>query len=333
MTIHLRYAFALALALACGRDRSGAPAGRGGDTIVGGSVETEQGRRDYQLFVPAGAEGKEPRPLLVMLHGCFQDAASFMTATGMNALAAKEGFLVLYPEQSEAANEGRCWHWFETGHQQRGQGEPALIAGAVAHVAARYRVDPSRTWVAGFSAGGAMAVIMAATYPDLFRALGVSAGLEYGASSSFGNWARAAYMGGPDPDLQGKKAFEAMGGQVIRAMPTIVFHGAGDGSVRPVNGEQIFAQWAQTNDLLDDGMDNGSVDLSSAHEQSMEGIRGLAFSVRRVTGAGGRPLLEHWVIEGMGHAWSGGSGKYADPRGPDASAEMLRIFGAGTANE
>jgi poly(hydroxyalkanoate) depolymerase family esterase len=256
--------------------------------------------RDFKLFVPAGA-GAQPRPLVVMLHGCTQDADDFAAGTRMNTLAREHGFYVLYPIQSRQANAQRCWNWFKHTHQQRGRGEPALLAGMVREVMARHAIDPSRVYVAGLSAGGAMAAILGQTHPDLFAAVGVHSGLAAGAARDLPSALEAMKKGGGP-----------IGTAAAKPPPTIVFHGAADRTVHPRNGEQVVQPFAQ-----------------DAAETTTWRAPGRRSSTRQVWhGASGEVQAEHWLVEGAPHAWSGGSpaGTYTDPGGPDASAEMLRFF-------
>lgn len=296
-------------------------------TSVTGSATGAGVTRGYTLYTPPAGAGA-PRPLVVMLHGCTQSPTDFAAGTRMNDLADQKGFLVVYPEQPSSANQNKCWNWFEPAHQARGQGEPAAIKAIVDAVKGRTPVDGSRVYVAGLSAGAAMSVIMGATYPDVFSAIGVGAGLEYKAATSMTAAFTAMNSGGPNPDTQGTAAYGAMG-TARRNVRAIVFHGTSDYTVYPVNGDQVAAQWVQTNDLTDDGTDNGSKSTSQLSTRSGSVSGGRAYTVK--TYAGG--VVEHWTVTGMGHAWSGGStaGTYTDPGGPDASAELWRFFSAGTA--
>jgi poly(hydroxyalkanoate) depolymerase family esterase len=258
--------------------------------------------RDYKLYVPPAA-ASAPLPLVVMLHGCTQNPDDFAAGTAMNELAQAQGFYVLYPAQSTQANPQACWNWFKHTHQQRGRGEPALLAGMTREVMARHSIDPRRVYVAGLSAGGAMAAILGATYPDLYAAVGVHSGLAAGAAGDLQS-ALAAMRGG-----------KAAGGAAAHGVPTIVFHGDADATVHPANGEHVVQASAPA-------------DCAVEVQRGPEGAgRASTKSIYTETESG-RVVAEHWLIHGAAHAWSGGrsQGSYTDSRGPDASAEMLRFF-------
>lgn len=267
------------------------------------------GTRQYKLYIPADRPDG-PQGLVVMLHGCTQSPDDFAVGTGMNAIAEEYRLLVAYPAQTSTDNPGSCWNWFRPGDQRRDAGEPAIIAGITRALIAEFGIDPSRVYAAGLSAGGAMAAVMGEAYPELYAAIGVHSGLPYGSASdvvsAFAAMRDEPGGGHPVPRL-------AAGGKAVR---TIVFHGSADRTVHPSNADRIIA---------------------AARARAEEG------EVRRVAGRspGGRTYTrtialtpegaaaaELWLIEGAGHAWSGGqaAGSYTDPAGPDASAEMVRFF-------
>ena len=272
------------------------------ESFASGHFKNEAGARDYKLFEPARDGG--PLPLVVMLHGCTQDPDDFARGTRMNALARARGFLVLYPAQSQRANPQRCWNWFKHNHQGRSRGEPAILAGMVREVIATHDVDPARVYVAGLSAGGAMAAILGESCPDLFAAVGVHSGLPVGAATDAPS-AFAAMKGGA-PATRRASAHAAR-------PPTIVFHGDADPTVNLVNGEQVIAA-------------TGLVRRSGIERSTTSA--GVPYSRCVYVDGQGAERGELWTIHGAGHAWSGGdlAGSYTDPRGPDASAEMLRFF-------
>jgi poly(hydroxyalkanoate) depolymerase family esterase len=329
-TRHTLAALLFALAVATPAALSAQPRAQG--RWVEGSVGEAQGARSYKLWVPARYTGRTRLPLVLMLHGCTQTADDFARGTGMNAVADARRFLVVYPEQPKEANPLKCWNWFLPEHQSRGAGEPAMLAAIVRRVQSTHRVDARRVYVAGISAGGAMASLVAAGYPELFAALGVSAGLEYRAAANVQEALAAQKQGGPDPYRQGRLAYEAMKGVpgVTRRtrMPVIVFQGTLDGAVATVNADQVISQWAQTNDLLDDDADNESMDDTPEGAGAGVRVNAYDYSWGVYRDRRGRPLMEKWLVKGMRHAWSGGSasGTFTDPKGPDASAEMWRFF-------
>ena len=308
--------------------------------FVRGRHADAAGERNYKLYVPPSISGQPlPLPLVVMLHGCTQDADDFALGTGMNDAAMEQGFFVLYPEQTQNANAQRCWNWFKHNHQGRGRGEPALLAGMTRAIIEEYGIDPSRVYVAGLSAGGAMAAILGDAYPDLFAAVGVHSGLRSGAATDVTS-AFAAMQGGASgvaaatglgalPGLRGIGKSHAMppaksqGNRPMReggAIPTIVFHGDRDSTVHPVNGEQVIAA------SMDSGVEASGVPAAK-HERGRSAA-GREYTRGLHRDAHGRVLSEHWVVHGAGHAWSGGRarGSYTDPQGPDATQEMVRFF-------
>lgn len=267
------------------------------------------GTRRYKLYVPAShaEEGGESAPLVLMLHGCKQTPEDFARGTRMNALAERHGFLVAYPAQTMGENSSGCWNWFRREDQARDRGEPAILAGLAAEVTLRHRVDPRRVFVAGMSAGAAMAVVLAATYPDRFAAVGVHSGLPYAAAHDVPSAFRAMKNGGGSREGLG---FE---------LPAIVFHGDADTTVNPRNAAAIVDQATLARAAQ-----------SALHAQVTEGesADGRGYSRTVHSDAAGNPVAEKWVLSGAGHAWSGGDrrGSFTDAGGPDASAEMIRFF-------
>jgi poly(hydroxyalkanoate) depolymerase family esterase len=276
--------------------------------FIDGSFTNAAGTRTYKLYIPGTYSG-EPLPLVVMLHGCTQSPADFAAGTRMNALAEKEQFFVVYPEQSQNANVSKCWNWFETTNQQRSAGEPSLIAGITCKIMSDYRIRAERVYVVGMSAGGAMATIMAATYPELYAAVGVHSGLPYGAAHDLPSGFQAMQRGVP----QHKR-------KLRRAIPLIMFHGDHDTTVAKVNADHMRDQWIQA-------FENGR---SPAGGPTVERgiVGGHAFTRFTYHDTAGQVILEEWIIHHAGHAWSGGSsnGSFTDPKGPDASAEIVRFL-------
>jgi poly(hydroxyalkanoate) depolymerase family esterase len=293
-------------------DRSVAPvARRPAGRFDAFSYTNAAGTRGYRLYIPTGHTGG-PLPLVVMLHGGTQDATAFAAATGMNDLAERQTFLVAYPEQARSANAGRYWNWFAPGHQRRDAGEPSLVAGITGQVMNRYEADAGRVYVAGFSAGGAMAAVMAAVYPDIYAAVGVHSGLAYAAAADLPS-AFAAMKQGPSQ----------AGRHPARPLPLIVFHGDRDATVAHANAAGLI-EHALAASITD--RDPGTRPTAVTRAGRVPG--GHAYTRTRYQDSAGADLAECWTIHQSGHAWSGGlpHGSYTDPRGPDASTEFIRFF-------
>jgi poly(hydroxyalkanoate) depolymerase family esterase len=263
------------------------------------------GSRAYRLFIPSRYQAR-PLPLVVMLHGCTQSPDDFAAGTRMNFIAEEQDCFVVYPAQPSQANQAKCWNWFRTADQQRGRGEPSLIAGITRQIMDDYLIDRKRVYVGGLSAGAAAAAIMGATYDDLYAAIGIHSGLACGVATDLPSALVAMRQGG-----SGRKV--VFGDRP--PVPTIVFHGDRDTTVHPNNGDQILEQSVRTISTQ-----------RKVHRGQVPG--GHTYTRTILSDASGRGMLEHWNIHGAGHAWSGGSpaGSYTDPRGPDATREMLRFF-------
>ncbi len=279
------------------------------------------GKRSYKLYVPASYAPVEGNtvPLVVMLHGCKQSPDDFAAGTQMNALADEHGFLVVYPAQAANANGSNCWNWFRTQDQRRDDGEPSLIAGITREVAAQFEVDQRRIYVAGLSAGAAMAVILGVAYPELYAAIGAHSGLPYAAAHDVPS-AFSAMKGGASPAglIRPFASVRAQRPRIVNTVPTIVFHGDADSTVAASNATEIVEATI------------GAADADSLQVSEHQGATaaGTKYSRTVYTDRASNPVVEHWVLHGAGHAWSGGSaqGSYTHPSGPDASAEMLRFF-------
>src|SRR5471032_1158034 len=274
-----------------------------GAQFIKSSYTNHAGTRNYKLYIPSSYHG-QAMPLLVMLHGCTQNPDDFAVGTQMNQVAEEMECFVAYPEQTPNANQHKCWNWFSAIDQQHGQGEPSIIAGIAQQVIDDYPVNERQVYIAGLSAGGAMAVIVGTLYPELFAAVGVHSGLPYASAQDLPSALAAMKRGVATP----RKAGDG-------SQPIIVFHGDSDITVHPRNGEQVTEQ------LLHSQQGKQSVQSGSVPN-------GHRYTQTTHTKADGTPIGEHWVVHGAGHAWFGGngSGTYTDAKGPDASREILRFF-------
>jgi poly(hydroxyalkanoate) depolymerase family esterase len=318
-------------------------------TLKSADYSGPEGNQHYELYVPSTYQAGTPVPLVVALHGCTETADQFRQLSRWDALAEAKGFMVLFPEQDPHSNSFKCWNFFQDGHIHRGAGEPARIAAVTASIEHNYAVDPHRVYAAGLSAGGAMASVMGATYPDVFAAIGIGSGCEYASTATCAGYKST------DPRQAAQQAYKEMGSRA-RPMPFIAFEGDKDTTVPPVNADQLVQQWLTTDDLADDGALNGSVPTTPAKTSQGQVPGGESYTVRTYASSRqqstrptwpttwpswpGRPapqpaapsaeLAQYWVVHGMKHAWSGGNPvePYADPSGPDETAAMYAFFAA-----
>jgi poly(hydroxyalkanoate) depolymerase family esterase len=274
------------------------------------------GSRTFFVYLPPRLRRRTRVPAVLLLHGCTQDATGFAEASRFTAGADRNGFLLVVPQQESHYHVNRCWRWYETAHQHRGAGEPALLAGIVRQVLAeqvRWRIDPRRVYAAGLSAGGAMALVLAATYPDVVAAVGVHSAPAYRSATGAG------------------QALSAMAGQGVppppvpeRGMaPVVVVQGRADTVVAARNGDAVTEQWLASAAAVGDAADR------VARSRTTRGhTGGRSWTATRWYTARGRKALERWVVDDLGHAWSGGlaDAGYSDPAGPRAATLMWQFF-------
>jgi len=306
---------------------------------------------DSLAYLPEGHDNTRALPLVVALHGCKQDAADFAAGSGFNDLADQEGFAVLYPQTRRPfyrrwLNPYRCWEWWTRENQSRDSGEPAVILRLIEDLKATVKIDATRVYVTGLSAGGAMSAILASLHPEVFAAAGVHSGLAFAAAEEevparylwpaaywWLGWtdeASAAMENGvTDPDGLGELAHERQAGH-HRVVPVIVVHGSADQKVVPLNGDQVIGQFAQMNDIADDGDGtNDSIDAVADHTAETAAAPD-AHATRRLDyhDRSDRLVMRQVRIEGLAHAWSGGdpAGSFTDELAPAASRLMWAFF-------
>ena len=291
-----------------------------GDEFIAGVYQDGAGERRYKLFRPS-AEKLPPagqRTLVVVLHGCTQDADDIARGTRFNEAAARDGFVVLYPEQAESAHPRKCWNWYLPEQSHRGLGEAAIIAGLTLKVVGGEGIEPKHVFLAGISAGAAMAANLAAEYPEYYAAVALHSGLPAFVATDVASALAIMSKGPADSDDLGTLAFREMGSHA-RVVPVIAFHGVSDPSVSVVNLRAVARQWVVANALAAHAKPPEAVEVQHADHR----LSGLRYVL-----SDGTVLVESWRVDGLAHAWSGGSaaGSYTDPGAPDATAMMLEFF-------
>ena len=288
-------------------------------------VQLTAGRRPYLLYLPKNYNPQMRLPMVVMLHGCRQDAETFGNVTRMNGIADRDNFLVLYPEQRRLANSLRCWNWFSRS-AQTGAGEAAILADMIRSLSDEHQVDTKRIYVAGLSAGAAMANNLAVCHADLFAACALHSGLAFAAATSSHAALKVMREGArSDPHEMGKHAFIQSRGKT-RMMPAIVIHGDKDEVVNPANAGQVVAQFAVMNELLAEDTES-QPDEPREKSSINRNNSGYQYEITDVQRAG-RVVIRKIMVSGLGHAWSGGPEHYhySDPRGPNASELICNFF-------
>ena len=301
-----------------------APLPAGADTISG---EIDGYR--YRLFVPESASSAVARPLLVVLHGCRQSAQDMILLSGFHALAQAQNLAVLYPEtEASAGNPYGCWRWWVPENHVRTGGEPEIIVRMVAEAAAATAVDRDRVYAAGFSSGGAMSAILGALYPDVFAAVGAHSGIPYAAAGDGSCVLDVMSDGASGVESSAAIAYHSRG-KVQRPMPLMVIHGEEDEVVAAENATGLIRQFAQLNDIADDG-DGGNQSVDAKADSSREDRigDGRPFRINSYYDARGEEIMREVRIAGMGHDWSGGpaDAAFSDPRGPDAASLLWSFF-------
>lgn len=294
------------------------------EIVVTGGYGAPSAGRHFMLVRPASADEKAPadRVLVVALHGCTQDAADMARGTRLTEMAEQDGYFILYPEQPLAANPKKCWNWYLPSETAHDGGESGLLAALVDSIARDRQVSPDHVMLVGMSAGAAMAASLAINHASRYGALVMHSGVPALAAHNVLEALGVMQKGAPDAVALGTATHAAMGAEA-RRIPVLVIQGAADKLVNPANMGVLVTQWLTTNGYgeglrLPDGK-NGAGSATYATGNSISG------SLLR--DAHGRISVESWLIQGLGHAWSGGSaaGTYTDPAAPDATA-IIREF-------
>lgn len=290
----------------------------------GTSVELDIAGRPAKLFVSGKYREGMDMPLIVMLHGDGQTAEQFELLTNMNDMADSKGFMVLYLS-ADSASPLTSWEWYNTS-VQAGSGDTAYIVNAINTINSTYSIDDSKIYAVGFGAGAAMANIVAATNPKLIKAIAVISGTQYAAASDINGSFNAKVSGGA---ATGQAIVDAMGanGDVT---PVIVIHGAKDETFGFVNADLTISQWAEANDVLDNATDDNSVIATPSATENFS-----KYSKYVYNNANGVTVMEKYVVNDMGYAWSGGNvaGDYTYPAGPNASELICEFFAKTASND
>ncbi len=296
-------------------------------TVVRGTYAGAEGSRPWRLFVPERMRGAASPMLLVALHGCTQNANDFAAGTQLDAVAESEGFLVLYPEQVASANARLCWNWYDVGHQDRGHGEPAIIAAMTQEVAREYGANVASVHLLGLSAGAAMATLTVVAFPELFATLVAASGVPWKAAPNVGR-ALVVMQKGAEQQLPGPEAMVSAMADRARAVPVLLVHGGKDAVVNVRNSEESAAQWVGVHDRLRSGASQPA--LVPDGEVSVRQENGYTIDERSWRDTARVAQVTLLRIEELGHAWSGGSpaGSFVDPKGPDISRRVARFCAA-----
>ncbi|MEU6131414.1 PHB depolymerase family esterase [Saccharopolyspora sp. NPDC047091] len=288
-----------------------------------GTYSSDQGRLMYQVHLPPDYREDSRPPVVMAVHGCAMTGFgwnSMKATTRFDQLADEAGFIVVYPTQSPFQNKLNCWNSTDPADQHRGRGEPELLAGIAREVVSEYHADPRQVHVTGASSGAGAAVILAATYPDVFATATSVAGGEYGLDQ-----VDPEHPAEVPPTYTAGQAYAQMGPRA-RPVPLLVFQGDQDDVVPPLVADRLVEHWARVIELAT----GGDVDAKpeSVVRQNPPGLHPYTRSTYAAAG-GGLPVIESYLTSGMGHAWSGpaASGLFTDRAGPDM-ARLIWDFAA-----
>jgi poly(hydroxyalkanoate) depolymerase family esterase len=308
---------------------SAAVAGATG-TLSNGQNSGIYGTRNYKVFIPSGVTKASKAPVVVMLHGCEQTAEEFAKGTRIAEFAEKEKFIVLLPEQNPAYNSFKCWNWVMPVNNSR-MGEPQAIIEMLDAVIAKYSANSERVYAAGMSAGASMVSILGNCFPERFKALGSHDGTQYYASYTGLDFAEVVLNGASVPtNIAARTGYSCSlygGANRPTKMPIIIFHGMNSPLMSPVHAFQIENEFKAFNDLLDDGSQNNSYFKSKA-VIDVPDSKTYGYNLYTTTNQENQVLIERYMVNTLGHDWSGGVANlpYNDPKGPDATALIVKFF-------
>lgn len=287
--------------------------------ILTGTHHGPHGTRAWRLVVPDGST-TAPRPLLVMLHGCLQNAADIARGSNLDAVAEREGILVLYPEQPTTANPRQCWNWFDPAHQHRDRGEPALLAGLVADVVQQHGGDASRVHIAGVSAGAAMATLVAVAYPEQFVSITSVAGVGWQAATTVAQALSVMQRGAGDALPSASVMLAAMGAHA-RTMPVFIVHGEADNVVHVNNASETASQFVAVHQAL---RTKAGLPALQAETLPPRDEHGLPVHESQWRDEHGRAVVTVLRVGQLGHAFPFGNatGSFTDARGPDVAGRL-----------
>jgi len=296
-----------------------------------GSYLSMWGTRDYKVYLPHNygqTTENYKLPVIVALHGCMQTPEVFAGGTRLNEWADKEGFAVIYPEQTNLYNIYNCWNWFFPFNQARSMGEAGLIMGSVDKALKQFNFDKNRVFLMGMSAGGAMAAILGNCYPERFNAIGTHHATMYKAAEDAFTAEDVVYNGSKlSPKVAAAKGYACSGLRPRKKLlPSVIFHGSRGAVMKAIHATQVETEMRVFNDFLDNGFADGSLNDKSTLTR-VEASEKYGYDLITWTSKG-KPYIKRYMIDTLGHAWSGGDNSYEfnDQNGPDATKLMLEFF-------
>lgn len=303
-------------------------------SLFAGTWKTENnsgffGFREYAVYIPDNLPKTKKPSLVVMLHGCDQNVEEFAAGTRITKFADKEKFIVLLPEQNTTYNSFKCWNWVVPSNNTR-SGEAQSIISMLDSVAEKYDINTQSVYAVGMSAGASMVSILGNCFPEHFRALGVQDGTQYFATATGLDFINVVLKGASiDFDLAAEVGNACSAGVSNRPtqMPMIIFNGKNSPQMSPIHALQVESEMLAFNDYLDNGIRDNSYFLSKKMITVPEG-KTYGYDLYTTMSTANTPLIERYMVEKLGHDWSGGLAglPFNDPKGPDATGMMIRFF-------